>query len=108
MISIMLNPSLEIITGCYVRILLAQLLVFGESRNVTNGIEVLKRLLSQYGAETMLLNVLKDHDSSLSPVTKLAAEALVKLLDVPEQKIVFINGKSFYQWRRDLSLWLLF
>lgn len=48
--------------------------------------------LSENGAVSMLLNVLKDHDTSLSPVTELAVKALVKFMDEPNGKKAFLNG----------------
>jgi len=48
--------------------------------------------LSDSGAIPMLLKVLTDHGSSLSPVTELAVKALVKFVDDLNGKKAFLNG----------------
>ena len=48
--------------------------------------------LADQGVVTLLLGVLKRHESPLSVVTELAVKALEKFLDDPRGKQVFIKG----------------
>ena len=48
--------------------------------------------LAEQGAVTLLLGVLKRHESPLSAVTELAVKALEKFLDDPKGKQLFLRG----------------